>query len=230
MNADSRQPLSPGSASWSALQFAGLDLVAPLAVGLGSSSRYAMVLGNSRALWPRFLAWLAADRARLELDHPLNDYVASKVNSALAIAQAAEGFKTLAIDFDHTEPVVDLVGAAVAAGLLWRAPTGLGIHPVFGPWVALRARVVFDAPPPNDGQPAPPCRACDTRCRPALSRLKALSSEAELRQRAAEFIALRVACPLGSEHRYDDDQTQYHYTKDRRLLRSTVERMRIQTP
>jgi len=34
-----------------------------------------------------------------------------------------------------------------------------------------------------------------------------------------DWIALRDSCNVGRNHRYDDDQLLYHYTKDRALLR-----------
>ena len=38
------------------------------------------------------------------------------------------------------------------------------------------------------------------------------------------WLAVRDACPLGREHRYDDDQLRYHYTKDVAALRSAITR------
>jgi hypothetical protein len=37
-------------------------------------------------------------------------------------------------------------------------------------------------------------------------------------------LAVRDACPIGSEHRFDEDQTRYHYTKDRQILRRAAAR------
>src|SRR5215468_4809373 len=51
----------------------GLDLVAPFPHG--DPPRLALIVGNGRALWPRFLDWLAADPARAESEHPLDAYV-----------------------------------------------------------------------------------------------------------------------------------------------------------
>jgi hypothetical protein len=53
---------------------------------------------------------------------------------------------------------------------------------------------------------------CDAPCHDALAR--ALATPNDWRA----WLAVRDACPIGRDYRYDDDQLRYHYTKDRAAL------------
>jgi methylmalonic aciduria homocystinuria type C protein len=106
---------------------------------------------------------------------------------------------------------VPLQRIAHLAGFAYLAPTHLSIHPIYGPWFALRAVVALPGSAIARTPIAPPCR-CAAACTSALARAMS-SKDTNL------WIAVRDACPIGREHRYDDDQLHYHYTKDPSLLR-----------
>jgi methylmalonic aciduria homocystinuria type C protein len=95
------------------------------------------VIGNTRALWPRFLDAARADSALLEREDPLDGYVETVVNDACAGLSArwqcfmAHGSRWLAIQ-----------RLAQRAGLAYLSPGHLSVHPTFGPWIALRAVIV----------------------------------------------------------------------------------------
>ena len=93
---------------------------------------------------------------------------------------------------------------AVATGLGALSDGGLVIHPVYGPWLALRAVVLVDEEPISRSSIAKPCH-CDAICGIALER--ALDG-GDWRA----WLAVRDACSL-HEHRYSDHQIRYHYTK-----------------
>jgi methylmalonic aciduria homocystinuria type C protein len=95
----------------------------------------------------------------------------------------------------------------------------LSAHPVYGPWFALRAVVVFDVDGP-DG-PAPfanaPCAGCDAPCRVAFEHALAVSDArsdpALLHERWRPWLAVRDACPVGRDWRYSEEQILYHYAR-----------------
>src|SRR5262249_4337103 len=143
----------------------GLDLVAPFPHG--EPPRLAFVIGNSRALWPHFLDWLAADRARAESEHPLETYV------ELALTSATESLPCT-VEYAHAGPPwPPIQRLAERAGLAWLAPSPLAVHPVLGPWLPLRAIVVPRLPPPPAPAAAPACPACSAACLPAFERARA---------------------------------------------------------
>jgi methylmalonic aciduria homocystinuria type C protein len=202
-----------GDGAATALYAAGLDLLAPTV----ADARAAVLVGNTRALWGPFVAWLRASPERVERPHPLDAFVREALANALA--RAERPVVRCILPTEAGAP--DFVGLAVAACLLWRSPGGLGVHPVYGPWVALRALVVFDAPP--DAAPAPPacppCPHCATACAPAFGALPRPASEAEFRAHWRGWAEARAACPTGAPWRYTEDQLVYHYTHDRARLR-----------
>lgn len=220
---------------------AGLDLVAPFPVGLynravdaawqlptlGSDSHLGLIIGNTRALWPRFLDALRAEPARLDEPHPLDRYVAETVTAVLS---------DLPVRVEHRladEPPprrVAMQRLADLAGLAWLSPSHLCIHPVFGPWIALRAAVVveMESPPGPPPSSQPTCADCATRCLPPFERAIAavgdpIEAHSQVSTHWRRWLASRDTCPIGREHRYDDDQIEYHYTKNRAILRRLVE-------
>jgi len=96
---------------------------------------------------------------------------------------------------------------AAAAGIGTLSPTHFVIHPIYGPWFALRAVIVCDGEPPPRGAAQRVC-TCDERCLTAYR--DALVTDGPGRWRA--WLAVRDACSAGREHRYSDEQIAYHYS------------------
>ncbi|MGE5185558.1 MAG: hypothetical protein ACM31C_26020 [Acidobacteriota bacterium] len=168
--------------------------------------RLGLIVGNTRALWPRFLAAWRADRALAADTDPLDRY------TERALASAFPGERVWLGHATYDGAFLPLQRLAERAGLAYLAPTHLSIHPTYGPWFALRAVVLVAGDPPvSPATVPPPCR-CARACTSALA--EAMSSKDP-----ESWIAVRDACPVGREHRYPDDQLRYHYTKDRALLR-----------
>jgi methylmalonic aciduria homocystinuria type C protein len=197
-----------------ALAERGLDLVAPFPHGDPPS--LAFLVGNSRALWPRFLDWLAADPARAAAEHPLESYVEETLSRATARLPCS-------VEYAHAGPPwPPIQRLAERAGLAWVAPSHLAIHPVLGPWLSLRAIVVTELPPPPAPAQPPACPACAGACLPAFERaratLDASSPTASMRAAWRLWLAVRDACPLGREHRFQEDHLAYGYTNDNTIL------------
>jgi cyanocobalamin reductase (cyanide-eliminating) / alkylcobalamin dealkylase len=177
-------------------------LVAALAPAL-TARRCAVLVGNTRALWPRFLAAVASDRELAASSDPLDRYTET------AIARAYPGAPTWFVHRRYDGDFLPFQKIAVAAGLGVLAPTQLVIHPSYGPWLALRAIVLVDGEPPPHVKPQTSC--CTSDC---AARLDAALASRDWRA----WVAARDACNVGRAFRYSDDQIAYHYTKDRALL------------
>lgn len=206
----------------------GCDLVQPLAVDwfngvvseeqrlpdFGRTECLALVIGNTRALWPPFVAALHDDAALRGDSNPIHRYAERSIGSVIEAA----GHR-FAVRWSHgPPPFVPMQRLAQIAGLAYLAPGRTCVHPRFGPWIGLRAVVVLDV----EGPPGPPprmvnpCDACPRACEPALLRAIAGGDDWRL------WLAVRDACPLGVEHRYSEEQVHYHYTKDVDALRAAV--------
>ena len=217
---------------------AGFDLFQPARVGwyndavdpayrlpaLGSPDSLALVIGNTRALWPRFLEAVAADPDLRAARDPLDAYTVRVISRAAATLP-----HPYEVRFSHEPPPrrVAMQRLAHVSGLAYLSPSFMCVHPVFGPWIALRAVVVVPVPGPDS--PAPtwdaPC-ACAGHCEDRFRQACELVARREERGRAARddwraWLAVRDACPVGRAHRYSDEQIAYHYTKDRSILAAT---------
>ena len=191
----------------------------------GREQAQAVLVGNTRRLWSNFKAALAREAVRLDDDHPLDRYVTERVTSAAAEAAAQlDGGVRHQILFGHTmqpRPIA-IQKMARAAGLAALSPSHLSVHPLFGPWIALRAVVVFDVEAaPSPRQPVTePCASCEQPCLAALKTALAPAGAQPLSnipidgQGWKKWLAVRDACPVGRAHRYSDDQITYHYTKN----------------
>jgi methylmalonic aciduria homocystinuria type C protein len=169
-----------------------------------------ILVGNTRALWPPFVAAVHADRELAASPDPLDHYVERSIAAAFPGAPAW---------FSHRRydgAFLPFQKLAVATGLGVLAPTQLVIHPIYGPWFALRAIVLVDGDPPPPPAPAS-VTCCNGDC---AARLDAALVSRDWRA----WLAVRDACNVGRAYRYSDEQITYHYTKNRSLLASELSR------
>jgi methylmalonic aciduria homocystinuria type C protein len=220
------------------LRPAGIDLLQPLNAAwydaavppeyrlpdVGRRAALALLLASTAAFWEPFLAHLRADPGQLDEPDPIDRYVVAVVGDALA-----ELPLRTEVRFSHEPPPhrVAMQRLAHVSGLAALTPSMLCVHPVYGPWLGLRAAVVLDVPGP-DGPPratTAPCDRCAELCAPALVRAQAASREVTGDPVGASWplwLAVRDACPVGRAHRYPEPLLRYVYTKDRALLRAAV--------
>ena len=167
------------------LEAQGLDLVAPLnlrwynevapanariaptADGAGEDA-LAVLVGNSRALWPAFTAAHDSDPAIGDAEHPVDTFVARAIRDAIARVSLSGGETARDVETDprvfdshDTSPgkLVAIQRAAHVAGVAHLdEKCHLAIHEKYGPWIALRALLVFDGVrgPDEAHRPPPP--------------------------------------------------------------------------
>jgi cyanocobalamin reductase (cyanide-eliminating) / alkylcobalamin dealkylase len=210
---------------------AGFDLVQPLRVGwyndivaaplrledFGSGEHLALLVGNTRALWPVFLDALSRDAELGSSSDPLDLYTERCLGAAVgAIAQPS----SVRFGHDTGERLVALQRLAHVAGLAHLTETHASVHPEYGPWLALRAvvSVAVEGPPGPPPSLPHPCGSCARGCQAAFERacatLVGTSPEENLRAHWQRWLECRDACPVGREHRYSEAQIRYHYVKD----------------
>lgn len=185
-----------------ALAASGFDIVVPFdGARVDPDRRAGLLIGNTRALWPKFVAGKPAG------PDPLDRYVEAAIDPLVP-----EGGRVIYAHRQYDGAFVAFQPLAVAAGLGSLSETNLVIHPEYGPWFALRAAIVVAGEPPAVA-PCPPVCRCGPPCRDALAQAK---DTADWRA----WLAVRDACPVGREHRYSEDQLAYHYIQG--LLRTPV--------
>jgi hypothetical protein len=181
----------------------------PALAVLGGAERLGLLIGNTRALWPRFAGAMAmADPELAAARDPLDRYTERCLDAAFPGARIYYGHRRYAGAF------VPLQHLAVATGLGALAPSHLVIHPIYGPWFALRAAIVIDgAPPPACAPIARPCQ-CDAECTTVLERAQRSTDW-------RDWLAVRDACRLRT-WRYSDEQIRFHYVTGWASLRQEV--------
>lgn len=178
----------------------GLAALAP--TGATIDERRALLIGNTRALWPVFLAARARDPGLAAARDPLERYTEATLDAAFPGARRFDGHRRYAGAF------VPLQRVAIATGFGALAPSQLVVHPTFGPWFALRSVVFVAGEPPPPSAPVARACTCSEACPRALA--AALADPGPAPWRA--WLAVRDACCL-RDHRYSDEQIRYHYTR-----------------
>lgn len=188
---------------------AGLDLVhgfdahaiaLPAWSRLRDGPRLGLLVANTRALWPHFVA---ARGSLPELD-PLDAYVERTIDHAIASSTST----ATTVVYAHRRydgAFLPFQPLAIACGLAAMSDAGLAVHPIYGPWFALRAVITLDAPfaIPAAAPIAKPC-ACTGACEAALAHARDHTGD----WRA--WLAVRDACSLRA-YRYSDEQIRFHY-------------------
>lgn len=178
-------------------------------------ARGALVVGNAgRTLWERFVA--SPERA-LASD-PLDAYTRRVLDAAARIAEPAAA---VAFYADRRDSLyLPLVALARRAGFGSPGRVGVLIHPVYGPWIGVRAVLLLAEPVPfREPAPYAPCDSCPAPCAsachgsvigatgvdaPACYQVRLTKPECALRCDA------RSACIVGPEHAYSAEQTAHH--------------------
>jgi len=182
---------------------------------LAPGARGALVVGNAgRVLWQRFVA--APERA-LPTD-PVDVYTRRALAQA---ARTSDGPAAIGFYADRRDGVyLPLVALAHRAGFGSPGRVGVLIHPVFGPWIAIRAVILlpetvpFREPEdfaPCDGCPAPCASACHGGVVGAHGVDHAACYQVRLTLPAcATACDARRACVVGPEHAYSAEQIAHH--------------------
>jgi len=189
----------------------------------------AFLIGNSKVMWGCMLRWLRARDAAVK--DPVDTYAAEMIGRAVSTFAGQAKYDAFWASDMRPERLVDMNRAAKVSGCCYFCDEMfLSIHPSFGSWVAFRAVVVVDMPASHLG-PAPPfltpllSEEEQAAARAAFAEALRASSEVELsvdgmpKHLAQKWEAMRDCVRLGgAEHRYSRLQSEYHYTKDPKLL------------
>jgi methylmalonic aciduria homocystinuria type C protein len=172
-----------------------------------------LVVGNTRAMWPHLERFVHEHGPMAD---PVDTYVTTVVREA-----TVDVADVIDIRFSHEPPPRRLAIQRLAdrAGLAWLSPSHLCVHPIYGPWIALRAAIVLERGLERRPIPAAaPVCACEAGCLPKLREAIAAgepTGNAEMVANWEAWLAMRDACPVGREHRYTDEQIRYHYLGER---------------
>ena len=178
------------------------------------SARSVVVLATGGPAF--FRAFRQSPEAGEPID-PLDRFLVRVVEAAIR----AEPVAVAGYYFERRDGFADFVELARASGLGVPSRLGILIHPVYGPWLAIRALILTEralAPShriagfdPCNGCPAPCASICPGAALPArgfdLSRCTAHSRQDP---DCRVGCAARRACPVGARYRYEPDGEAHH--------------------
>lgn len=217
-----------------ALRARGMNLVAVLPTELLAQSADP-ILVEIAMLYRRLILigaggkafWSELGTARPTGNHPVDDL------SRMGARRAAAAWRLSSWQILYPGPLaVPLQALGKAAGWHHDSPLGVGLHPDYGPWFAYRALIATDTElqlTPTR-QSRAPCLSCATK--PCLGACPALALSAraaiDLKRCGSHRLAedsscahrciARNVCPVGSAHRYTDEQMSHHYQASLRHL------------
>lgn len=208
------------------LKKTGMDIIEPFPIGwyneivtmenqlpsFSNDQDLGVLLGNTKNFWPLFLKYLEENPKTFELENPFDHFVEILLEDSLNQLDIESKIK-----YGHIQDpeFLKIQKLASLIGLAYFSETRLSIHPQFGPWFSLRAVVVF--PLSYTGKEAHeaknPCNDCESRCLLVMNKKK---------ENWKDWLAVRDSCPLGREYRFNEDQIEYHYTKNKLALKKTL--------
>jgi hypothetical protein len=173
-------------------------------IDLMPRARGVVVVGSAgRDLWAELRASSEGDPSLWRREHPLDTHVAGLLDRAdLALAMAGIGSRrfepTLTASPAHG---IDFRALGELTGLGSMGPFGIVIHPVHGPWWALRGAWLVDVAVTEPAAFPAPCAGCHAPCLGTARPEGILLATAIVRRR----------CIVGQDSRYSDEQIAYHY-------------------
>lgn len=206
----------------------GLDILQPLQAGwynecvnenhriddFQKPQSLVVLIGNTSRIWAHFVTALKQQDELLKNPNPFDSYVEEAINTSRRALKMNSSVR-----WAH-RPQPDHIAIqkmAEVSGLAWRSSANLSVHPVYGPWIGLRAAIVFPITgPPTRPLPPPACDACPAAC------AKVMDECSHDRGDWKYQLAVRDACPIGQRYRYSDSQIAYHYTKSRDVLHAAT--------
>lgn len=192
------------------------------------SAESALILGSGGMAFFR-----SAMRIRSSGPHPLDEFCEAQVALAADVLEA-RGWRTTRHFYWERKgggpasagEFADFVTLAREAGLGATSRLGLLLHRHYGPWFAIRGLLLSERPfsptrieSLSAASSEGPCPRCDAPCQSAcpgraigrdqFSGKDCLSARETL-PACRESCAARIACPVGSDYRYDPDVLAYH--------------------
>ncbi len=189
--------------------------------------RQLILIGHGGTSFWEALKAMGVEPYRQEEQHPVDDFTVATVQQFMREEHLACAYEII---YPGTY-TISLQELGKLAGWHHSSPFMVGINPTFGSWFAYRAVVLAntDLPLSTPVSSSPPCDSCSDK--PCISTcpahaldggefhlLKCVSYRQEEASVCKNTCVARRSCPVGEEHRYSDEQMQYHYGRSMRVI------------
>lgn len=200
--------------------------------------RSIVIVGNGGGhFWRAFKRHVEGNPGWMERSDPLDDFTRMAVESRIAPAIDAAGFRCAPVFPFVGGARLDFMRLGRIAGIAGPSIIGVLAHPTYGPWIAFRAALLLDveADEPGDAVGFDPCPGCAARSCVAACPVGAvefpsgwnvprcLTHRVEAEPQCAPRCHARVECVIGREHKYPEDELAYHQGRALRAMRQYYE-------
>lgn len=190
-----------------------------------NAAKTGILIGNTFTIWDHFIDWLEKNKGWKELENPLEYFVMQKINSAVG-----HYLKDASVFWTHetTAYLVPVQKLCHCTGLAHLSRGRFNVHPLYGPWFALRALVILPEPvtAPRSILENPSDLLVENEVEKQFHLLCGQASSgvdsSHVQTRWQDWLALRDTYVVGKEFRYSDPQIRYHYTHDKTVLEATL--------
>jgi ferredoxin-like protein FixX len=201
------------------------SLPAGVLATLGDTSGYGqlILLGDAGRL-----RWECVKAGGIDGEHPIDDYSVQTVNRWFADFLPGRRYAVLY----PGEQMVGLQQLGRLAGWHQPSPFMLGIDSEWGSWFAYRAAILADTDflPFLPLERKSPCASCQGQPCITVCPAGAMADGRFSMRRCADYrlqpdsacayrCLARLACPVGSAHRYDEEQLRHSYSRSLEMLR-----------
>ena len=201
------------------------DIMTPLRASCNATlpCRQLILIGHAgRTLWEAIRA------SEIESEHPIDDFTMQTVKQWFAQCQPHNAYEFI---YPGPHPI-GLQRLGELAGWHHASPFMVGIDKEWGSWFAYRAVVIADtafetSKPLRTEHPCETCdhRICVASC-PAgamdedkFDLAKCLDYRKQADSRCKATCLARISCPVGSAHRYCDEQIHHSYSRSMQIIK-----------
>ncbi|MGD0288226.1 MAG: hypothetical protein ABSC63_01000 [Candidatus Binataceae bacterium] len=204
-----------------------------------AAARSIVVVGNGGGdFWRAFSEFAERNPGWRDRANPLDDFTREVIERDVVPAVRQSGARCRTVyPFMDGGPTLNFIELAKLAGLGGPSIIGVVVHPVYGPWIAFRAALIVDVDLDSPGaalgfDPCPGCvpRSCIAACPASAVAFpagwdvpKCLTHRVEVETDCALRCHARAGCVLGPEHRYPDEELEYHQRRALAAMRPWYE-------
>ena len=210
------------------------------AAALDAKAKSIVVIANGGgALWLGLRRHAEHHPGWWERENPLDDFTRTIVEKEIEpVIRQSRCRYTMVFPFTSGATTLNFIELGKVAGLGGSSILGVVVHPKFGPWIAFRAAILVDELIDAPGEaasfdPCPSCtqRSCIAACPTAAVAFpsgwdipRCLAYRIESEPDCTPRCHARVACVLGPQYRYPEDELAYHQRRALAAMRPWYEK------
>ena len=205
----------------------------------GKAKSIVVIANGGGALWLGLRRHAEHNPGWWEREHPLDDFTRAIVEKEIEPVLRQSGSRyTIVFPFMSGRATLNFIELGKVAGLGGSSILGVVVHPKFGPWIAFRAAILLEEliDAPGEAASFAPCPACTERsciaaCPTAAVAVpsgwnipRCLAYRLESAADCMPRCHARVACVLGPQYRYPEDELAYHQKRALAAMRPWYEK------